>query len=168
MTQQTRRPGQWWMLVASIALVALVAYLGTLATIPNTEGWYADAAKPAWTPPDWLFGPVWTILYIAMAYAAWRVWRTPNSRARTTALTLYLVQLLLNGIWSPLFFAGYPLWGETALWAAAVDILLLAVMIVATIVAFLRVDKPAAYLLGPYITWVLYATTLNIGIAALA
>src|SRR5690554_5665094 len=147
MAPQTQRKGKWWMLVASIALVALVAYLGTLATIPNTDGWYADADKPAWTPPDWLFGPVWALLYLAMAYAAWRVWRTPDSRARTTALTLYLVQLLLNGIWSPLFFAGYPLWGVGALWAASVVIVLLAVMIVATIIAFLRVDKPAAYLL---------------------
>ena len=164
----TNRTGQWWALAASVALVALVAFLGTLATIPNTEGWYAEAETPPWTPPDWLFGAVWTLVFLAMAYSAWRVWRTPDSRARTTALTLYLVQLLLNGIWSPLFFAGYPLWGEAALWAAAIDILLLVGALSATIVAFLRVDKPAAYLLGPYITWVLYASTLNIGLAVLA
>ncbi|HRQ00127.1 MAG TPA: tryptophan-rich sensory protein [Terrimesophilobacter sp.] len=168
MTQQQRRPGQWWVLAASIGLVALVAYLGTLATIPNTDGWYASAETPPWTPPEWLFGPVWSILYLAMAIAAWRIWRTPSSRARTTALTLYLVQLLLNGIWSPLFFAGYPLWGTAALWAASVVIIVLAGVIVATIAAFHRVDRPAAYILIPYLVWVLYATSLNIGVAALA
>ncbi|HRN30006.1 MAG TPA: tryptophan-rich sensory protein, partial [Terrimesophilobacter sp.] len=147
---------------------ALVAYLGTLATIPNTDGWYASAETPPWTPPEWLFGPVWSILYLAMAIAAWRIWRTPSSRARTTALTLYLVQLLLNGIWSPLFFAGYPLWGTAALWAASVVIIVLAGVIVATIAAFHRVDRPAAYILIPYLAWVLYATSLNIGVAALA
>lgn len=155
------------MLAASVALVALVAVLGTLATTPNTEGWYATADKPAWTPPDWLFGPVWTLLYLAMAYAAWRVWRTPNSRARTTALSLYVAQLVLNGIWSPLFFAGYPLWGAAALWVASVVIVLLAITLVATIVAFHRVDRASAYVLVPYLAWVLYASTLNIGVAAL-
>lgn len=164
----TRRTGAWWMLAASVALVAIVAVLGTLATTPNVEGWYAVADKPPWTPPDWLFGPVWTLLYLAMAYAAWRVWNTPGSRARSLALTLYLVQLVLNGIWSPLFFAGYPLWGSAALWAASVVIVLLAVTIIATIVAFHRVDRAAAYILMPYLAWVLYASTLNIGVAALA
>ena len=94
--------------------------------------------------------------------------RRTDSRARTTALTLYLVQLLLNGIWSPLFFAGYPLWGEAALWAAAADILLLIGALSATIIAFHRVDKAAAYILTPYLAWVLYASTLNISIAVLA
>lgn len=156
------------MLAASVALVAIVAVLGTLATTPNVEGWYAVADKPPWTPPDWLFGPVWTLLYLAMAYAAWRVWNAPGSRARTLALSLYLAQLVLNGIWSPLFFAGYPLWGEAALWAASVVIALLAVTIIATIVAFHRVDRVAAYILIPYLAWVLYASILNIGVAALA
>lgn len=156
------------MLAASVALVAIVAVLGTLATTPNVEGWYAVADKPPWTPPDWLFGPVWTLLYLAMAYAAWRVWNAPGSRARTLALSLYLAQLVLNGIWSPLFFAGFPLWGEAALWAASVVIALLAVTIIATIVAFHRVDRVAAYILIPYLAWVLYASTLNIGVAALA
>lgn len=102
-----------------------------------------------------------------MAYAAWRIWNTPSSRARTTALTLYLVQLLLNGIWSPLFFAGYPLWGTGALWAATAVIVLLAAAIIATILSFHRIDRPAAYILIPYLAWVLYATTLTIGVAAL-
>ncbi|MBX3093603.1 MAG: tryptophan-rich sensory protein [Cryobacterium sp.] len=164
----TRRAGAWWMLAASVALVALVAALGTLATTSNVEGWYAAADKPVWTPPDWVFGPVWSILYLAMAYAAWRVWLTPDSRARTTALVLYLVQLVLNGVWSPLFFAGYPIWGAAALWAASVVIVVLAVTILATIVAFHRVDKSAAYILVPYLAWVLYASTLNLGVAALA
>ena len=154
-------------LVALLAIAAAVAGLGGLATVSQGEGWYADAVKVPWTPPSLVFGPVWTVLYALMSISAWLVWRERDRVDVRRPLTLYVVQLALNAVWAPVFFGVYPAIGVTALWIAAVIILALDVAVLLTLLAFARVRRWAAALLVPYLLWVLYATTLNIGIAVL-
>lgn len=141
-------------LVAWLALSAAVAAVGGIASA-DAGAFYGRLALPDWAPPAWLFGPVWTLLYAAMAIAAWWVWRGAPSTARRRALTLHVVQLVPNALWSWLFFA----WQQGAL--AMADITLLWVLIVATIVAFWRVHPRAAWLLAPYLAWVSFASALN-------
>lgn len=144
-------------LAGFVALTLVVGAIGARATLPEIPGWYAQLAKPSFTPPNWVFGPVWTTLYIAMAVAAWLVWRTPG-KARTPALALWGVQLALNLVWSLLFF------GEHRIGLALVDIVVLLLAIVTTILAFTRLSSVAALLLVPYLAWVGYATALNFAI----
>ena len=154
-------------LVAFLAIAFAVAGLGSVATIQNVNGWYADAAKAPWSPPNWLFGPVWTFLYAAMSVSAWLVWRRRDEVAVARPLTLYVIQLVLNAIWTPVFFGLYPLVGATALWIALVIIVALDVLVLLTMLAFWKVSKPAAWLLVPYWAWLLFATTLNAAAAVL-
>jgi tryptophan-rich sensory protein len=141
-------------------LVLLAACLGTEAvggilTAASVRGWYRTLDKPAWTPPDWLFGPVWTILFVLMGVAAWLVWRRTGWRASRTALGLFAVQLALNAAWSGLFFTlRNP-------GAAFAEILLLWCAIAATLWSFGRISPLAAGLLVPYLLWVTYAAVLN-------
>jgi tryptophan-rich sensory protein len=141
-------------LVAWMVTVALAAGLATLASIDAAE-FYGRLAKPQWAPPSSIFGPVWTILYLLMALAAWLVWRSRGFAEAPVALTLFLVQLLVNALWSWLFFA----WRQGLL--AFVDIVVLLVLIVATIAAFWRIRPLAGMLLLPYLAWVVYAAVLN-------
>lgn len=166
MNAQTR-PHRWWALVLFLLASVVVAGIGTLATLNNVDGWYADAAKPSWTPPNWLFGPMWSLLYAGMAFAGWRVWSSRDPRRRS-ALILYWVQLALNFAWTPIFFAGYPGWGVPALWAGAVVIVLLDVCVFACILLFWRASRVAAVIMAVYLLWLLYASTLNFGVAVLA
>jgi tryptophan-rich sensory protein len=156
-------------LVAFLVIAYAVAALGSVATISQVDGWYAEAEKVAWSPPNAIFGPVWTVLYALMAVAAWLVWRekerAPGEVRR--ALTLYIIQLVLNAIWTPVFFGLYPFLGVSALWIAAVIIVAIDVAVLLTMVAFWRVRRVAAVLLIPYWAWVLFATTLNLGLAVL-
>ncbi len=138
-----------WFLVTFLA-----AALGARASI-SASSFYADLVLPTWAPPASLFGPVWTALYALMALAAFLVWRERGWRAAASALTLYLLQLGLNTLWSWLFFA----WKQGGL--AFADILLLLVLIVATLVAFWRIHKVAACMLLPYLAWVGFASVLN-------
>jgi translocator protein len=154
-------------LVLFIAIAFAVAALGTFATIQNVNGWYSDAAKAPWSPPNWLFGPVWTILYIAMSVSAWLVWRRRDEVEVRRPLTLYVVQLVLNALWTPVFFGLYPLIGAAALLIALVIIVALDVIVLLAMLAFWRVSKPAAWLLAPYWAWLLFATTLNAAVAVL-
>ena len=117
--------------------------------------WYATLQKPPWNPPSWIFGPVWTALYIMMATAAWLVWQRGGWAGQRRALTLYLVQLVLNAAWTPLFF-GLKLPGF-----AFAEILLLLGAVIAATVAFRKVHKGAAALLVPYLAWVSFAAVLN-------
>lgn len=117
--------------------------------------WYLALDKPSWTPPGWIFPPVWTLLYLAMAVAAWLVWRTGGWRANRLALTLYASQLAVNGIWSWLFF------GRQAVGAALVDIAVLLVLVVATTMVFRRRSTAAGRLMVPYLLWLGFATALN-------
>ena len=138
-----------WVLVTFLA-----AALGARASI-SASSFYADLVLPTWAPPASLFGPVWTALYALMALAAFLVWRERGWRAAASALTLYLLQLGLNTLWSWLFFG----WKQGGL--AFADILLLLVLIVATLVAFWRIHKVAACMLLPYLAWVGFASVLN-------
>lgn len=160
--------------VGCLALVAVVAIagLGVLANDGNTDGWYADAEKVAWSPPNWLFGPAWSFLYFLIALAGWLIWRagyrgagTPNAAQGVVAI--YVVQLLLNCAWSPTFFAGYPAWGAPAWWIALAIIVALDVVVAVLILQARRFSTLAAWALVPYLGWILFATTLNIGVAVL-
>ena len=120
--------------------------------------WYRNLAKPEWCPPNWLFGPVWLILYASIAYAGWRVWNQTGFEAIWPALIAYGVQLLLNGLWSTIFF------GLRRPDLALAEIVILWISILATMVLFYRVDETAAYLLVPYSVWVAFAAALNFSI----
>ena len=139
----------------AVAAVAAASFLGQLATYPNLVPWYAGLAKPSFNPPNWVFGPVWTALYASMAYAAWRILRLPSSPARSRALTLFVIQLALNAAWSWMFFAAHsPLLG-------LINIVPQLVTILATIVAFRRLEPNAAWCLLPLAAWVAFAGALN-------
>jgi tryptophan-rich sensory protein len=137
-------------LLASLATGAV----GALAT-RNARELYAGLVKPAWAPPGWLFGPVWTVLYLMMGVAAWLVWRKAGWSGARVALSLYVAQLLCNALWSWLFFA----WRRADL--AFADIVVLVVLIASTAFAFARVRTLSAALLVPYLVWVLFATALT-------
>ncbi len=143
---------RWIALVAFIAACVGGGALSGLATPPGD--WYASLAKPSWTPPGWLFGPVWTVLYALMAIAGWRLWSLRSSRA----LVAFLQQLVLNLAWTPVFF------GLRSPGAALCVIVVLLGAIAATIVLAWRVDRVASVLLWPYLAWVAFATALNAAI----
>ncbi|MDG3003397.1 TspO/MBR family protein [Paludisphaera mucosa] len=144
-------------LLGFLALTAAAAGIGSWATIPNIDSWYAQVRKPSWTPPNWVFGPAWTTLYLLMSVAAWRVWRRVDAdpEARKNALGCWLFQLLLNAAWSWLFFGMH----DTGL--AFVELISMWLVILATLVAFVRIDRVAAVLMAPYLLWVTYAGSLN-------
>lgn len=153
-------------LATMIGIPLLVGFLGSQATSEHTDGWYSEADLAPWNPPSWVFGPVWTVLYILMGISAWLVWRQRyRAGAVWQALSLYVGQLVLNSIWSPLFFAGYPSWGTPALWAAMMVILTLIVTLALTVRTFWRISHLGAVLLLPYLAWVVYASSLNLYIA---
>jgi benzodiazapine receptor len=147
-------------LLVLLGASALVAALGGLATATNVQGWYAAADKAPWSPPNWLFGPVWTILYVAMAVAAWLVWRS-QCRDTRAALRTYIVQLVLNLLWTPVFFGLYPALGSPALWIGLVIIAALAVAVAATVLRFGPISRAAGLLMLPYLSWVVFASSLN-------
>ena len=149
-------------LALSLLLCLAVCTLEGLVTRPEIPAWYAGLAKPSWTPPPLAFPIAWTVLYVLMAFSFWRLWDLQTrSAARTTAMTWFLIQLALNALWSPVFFG----WHGTR--AALVIIIALLVAIAATMVAASRVERLAAWLLAPYLLWVAYATSINIGVVAM-
>jgi benzodiazapine receptor len=154
-------------LVAFLAISFGVAALGSLSTIQNVDGWYATAEKASWNPPNAIFGPVWTLLYALMSVAAWLVWRERKRVDVRPALTLYVVQLVLNALWTPVFFGLFPAIGAPALWIALAIILALDVLVLLTMLRFWPVRRASAWLLVPYWAWVLFATTLNAALAVL-
>jgi len=144
-------------LVVSCAVPFLVGLMGSLFTTADTLGnWYADLNKPFFNLPNWIFGPVWTTLYIMMGISAYLVWQKDiNSKAVRIVLACFIVQLFLNAIWTPLFFGLHsPLLG-------LIDIVLLLNAIIVTIFAFFQISRLAALLLVPYLAWVSFATLLN-------
>lgn len=145
--------------IAALVLFVLATAAAAAFGAQFTPGeWYAALDKPSWNPPNWLFGPVWTALYLAIAVAGWRVWRTrrETSGKLSPALALWIAQLLLNAAWSWLFFGLHEMG-----WALA-EILVLLATIVAFIVVARRVDRLAAWLFVPYGLWVSFATLLNV------
>ena len=150
--------GSWVALLGFVALCLGVAAIGGWATSISVDGWYQTLDKPRWTPPDRVFAPVWTILYLMMAVAAHRVWRRAGVKGGRGPLALFGVQLALNLLWSILFF------GLQRIGLALLDIVLLWTAIAATAVAFWRIDRLAGILLLPYLGWVTYAVALNAAI----
>lgn len=131
-----------------------VSALGGAVTASSVGGWYQTLAKPSFNPPDWVFAPVWTLLYAMMAIAGWLVWRRAGAASRA-ALGLFALQLVLNLGWSLIFF------GAQAIGAALVEIGVLWLAILATLIAFYRIDRRAGLLLAPYLAWVSFATLLT-------
>ncbi|MBF4461907.1 MULTISPECIES: TspO/MBR family protein [unclassified Rathayibacter] len=166
-TGGTSTLGSVLVLLAFLAISFAVAAFGTVSTIANVGGWYADAEKAPWSPPNLLFGPVWTALYTLMSVAAWLVWRRRGEPGAGRALRLYVVQLVLNCLWTPFFFGAFPLIGPSALWIGLAIIVALDVLVALTLLAFSHHSKPAAAMLVPYLLWVLFATTLNAAVAVL-
>jgi tryptophan-rich sensory protein len=156
-TPDWKTPGALFALVLFLAACALAAAIGSYFTFPAIPGWYAELRKPPFAPPNWVFGPVWSILYALMGFAAWRVWLhlRRGDRAARTALLLFAVQLVLNVLWSALFFGlRNPL-------AGLIDIIALEILIVLTTIAFWRVDRLAGLAFIPYLIWVSFASVLN-------
>jgi benzodiazapine receptor len=152
----SRRKGQWLAFLAFGALTFGAAAIG--APVSKRKPWYRSLRKSSATPPDWVFGPVWTALDTAIAYSGFRTWRAPDSPDRTRALRLWGLQMALNASWSPLFFGAHRP-KESAVVTAA---------LVPTIAAYIRtarkVDPPAGYLMVPYLAWSGFATFLNVQI----
>lgn len=146
---------RWGSLVGMLAVTFAIAGVGGVVSRDGGGQWYAALAKPAWTPPAWVFGPVWTVLYGTMAVAAWGVWRRWPAPPARAGLTLYFVQLAFNAAWSPLFFGlRQPLW-------ALVDLCALWVAIVLTTRQFLKAVPWAGAAMLPYLGWVTFAGYLN-------
>lgn len=154
---------QWLALAGFLFISYAAGVIGSFSTVAGIRpGWYETLTKPAWTPPSWVFSPVWTVLYTLMGIAAWLVWRTAGSWASARIpLALFVIQLMLNTAWSIVFF------GQRDTTGGLMVIILLLFAIIATTVAFFRVNRVAGWLFIPYVLWVTYATTLNAGIVLL-
>jgi len=141
-------------LLGWVGVTAVAATLGGIASASDVN-FYATLVRPAWAPPAWLFGPAWSVLYILMATSAWLVWRRCGFRGAGNALTIFVVQLALNALWTWLFFA----WRQGGL--ALAELIALWVMIVITIAMFWKLHRLAGALLVPYLCWVSFAGVLN-------
>jgi benzodiazapine receptor len=149
-------------LLACLAVVLAAGGIGSFATTKAIPTWYKGLVKPSFNPPNWLFGPAWTALYLLMAVAAWLVWKQGIGAAGVKlALVVFLVQLILNALWSILFF------GLRSPLAGLVNIVALWLAIIATIILFFRVSVPGGVMLLPYIAWVSFAALLNAAILRL-
>ena len=146
-----------WLVLAGFFILCLgVGIVGGVATAGAVVDWFPTLKKPFFNPPSWVFAPVWTLLYIMMAVAAWRVWLA--GAQSKPALNLFFIQLVLNFLW-PLLFFGLHMPG-----LALVDITIMWIMIALTIRAFFGIARPAGWLLVPYLAWVSFATLLNASI----
>ncbi len=152
------QPQPWLVLGGFLLASAAAATLGGLFSPDGGSAWYARLDKPAWTPPSWMFGVVWTALYVTMALSAWLVWRAGGADRARPWLWLYGVQLGLNALWSPLFF------GARQPGLALVDIGLLWVALAVLLPRFFRASRAAGFLWVPYLAWVSYAAALNLSI----
>lgn len=148
----------WGKLIISLAIPFFAAVIGSSFTFEAIPTWYATLQKPPLSPPNWIFGPVWTIIYLLMGLSFYLLWTQKTKRKKEkkgTAIELFLIQLTLNALWSILFFGlqnpFFALIGILFLWAA----------ILSTIIYFYKISKPAAYLLYPYLLWVSFAAYLN-------
>lgn len=139
----------------------MAGVIGAVFTTPSISGWYADLNKPFFNPPNWLFGPVWTLLYLSMSISLYLIWNQKDGVKTKTALIFFAIQLGLNTLWSIVFF------GMRLPSAAFVEILILLIFIVLTIIKFFSISKVSAYLLIPYLLWVSFASLLNLYIVRL-
>ena len=141
--------------IISIGVCLVVGAVSGLFTADAIPTWFTTIQKPSWNPPNWLFGPVWTTLYVLMGIAFFLVWRSPNSADKSRAMWAFGTQLVLNFFWSFIFFKQQNISG------AFIEILFMLAAIVATIVLFSKVNRTAAWLLAPYLAWVSFASFLN-------
>ncbi len=145
-------------LVSLIGFIAATFVAASMGAFFRPGNWYERLAKPSWRPPNWLFAPVWTVLYLAIAVSGWLVWRGDGFAGAALPLAIYAVQLALNAAWTPIFF------GMHRLGAAFVEIVLLWASIAATIILFYPLDVLSALLLLPYLAWVSFASALNFSV----
>ena len=155
----SHRPRGLARLLIAVLPVAIAAVVGGLATTPTSPTWYDHLVKPSFTPPNWVFGPAWTILFAMMAYALWRILgRASMTHGRTAAIVAFFVQLVLNSLWSFAFFAARsPFLG-------LVDLVPFWLAVCATMILFWRIDRVSGALFVPYLGWVSFAAALNIGV----
>ncbi len=143
-------------LICSISVCLLTGFLGSFVTRNSITTWYAQLSRPSFTPPDWAFGVVWPVLYVMMGISVFLVWNVGiNRRQVKVALSVFALQLILNGLWTPIFF------GLHLIGVALVEIVMMWAAILLTIFTFWKVSKPAGLLLLPYILWVSFAIVLN-------
>ena len=147
---------RYWVLAGFIILCLAVGGVSGFVTVQSVQEWYPTLNKPFFNPPSWIFGPVWTLLYIMMAVAAWRVWL--EGSVAKPALNLFFIQLVLNFFWTIIFF------GMKNIGLALVEIIALWIMIALTLRAFMKIAKPAGWMMAPYLAWVSFATLLNASI----
>jgi translocator protein len=140
-------------LLLSVIICELAGIIGSIFTVSSIPTWFAGLNKPSFSPPNYLFGPVWTILYLMMGISLFLIWKKGGNNR--TALIIFFIQLLLNTFWSIIFF------GLKMPFAAFVEIIIMWVFILLTIISFYGISKPAAYLLIPYLLWVSFASVLN-------
>lgn len=149
-------------LIGAILLCQAAGAFGAVFTAKAIPAWYAGLKRPSFNPPNWVFAPVWILLYTLMGVALYRVaCLIPDSSARSLALGFFCLQLVLNALWTPLFF------GFHALWAAFIEILLMLTAMIVTTLLFSEVDTASAWLMAPYIAWVSFASLLNYSYAKL-
>jgi len=149
-------------LISAILISQLAGVIGSAFTFRAIPTWYAGLEKPTFSPPNWIFGPVWTMLYTLMGIAAWLVWRKGFAdRSVRIALILFLIQLALNALWSVIFFGL-----RSPTWAFA-EIVVLWIAIVMTTIYFFKISRAAGALMIPYIAWVSFAAALNLYVARL-
>jgi len=144
--------------LGAISILVFTFSAGFIGSRFPTGEWYAALTKPTWTPPNWLFGPVWGILYLLMAIAAWLIWRKRGLAGAAIPLSLYMLQLALNAAWSWIFF------GHHEIGLALIEIVILWLAILATLIGFWRLDPVSGYLMVPYLLWVSFASALNFAI----
>lgn len=150
-----------WKLIVSFVVVFLVAAAGSVATYDSIPTWYAGLTKPPFNPPNWIFGPVWTILYALMAVSLFLVWKKKQTPHTIYAKKIFFVQLGLNLLWSFVFFGAHQI---------ALALLVIAALwglILYSIILFRKINKTAAYILIPYLLWVSFATILNFSLLLL-
>jgi translocator protein len=145
-------------LAVFLGLVAVVSGLGSLFTMSGMDGWYESLDQPDWDPPDWVFGPIWSVLYLGIGVSAWLVWRARGISGARVPLAVWGVQLALNLLWTLIFF------GLEQPGFATIEIAILWLAIVATIAAFWPISKVAAMILVPYLAWVSFAAALTFSI----
>ena len=161
LTGDRPRPRQAAALVGFLAVSWVVSILGSLPIRLHGGGWYAAADKAPWTPPGWIFGAVWMMLYAALALAVWLVWRQ-RQFPRGAALKVYGALLLLNLTWPLMFFGLYPMMGTAALWLALLVLGAHAVAATFAVLHFGPISRTAGLLMLPYLSWLLFSASLNL------
>lgn len=146
---------EFLVLAALIGICLGAGKLGSMLTIPSLGQWYANLRKPRWTAPNWVFGHVWTIIYLSMAFAAWLVWRQIGFSRERLPLTLFMIVVALNVAWSAIFF------NLRLVGVAFAEVVVLWLFILWTTIAFWPVSRTAGWLMVPYLLWVAYASALN-------